>query len=283
VPELPEVETLAGGLRASLVGRTIVAVDVRWEGCLSPPDPAAFSGRLAGQTVDAVGRRGKWLVMTLSSGQAMLIHLRMTGQLLLSDESLADECHVRAVFSLDDGRRLVFADMRKFGRICLLDDPEIILSRLGPEPLSSEFTAARLKAMLSTRRGRIKPLLLNQRFLAGLGNIYADEALWRARIHPFRRADEFTEDEIRRLHRAMRAVLRAAIARGGTTLSDGTYRRVDGEAGAYAAQLAAYGRAGEPCPRCGTSIERVKLGGRGTHFCPACQPLEQRQIERLFY
>jgi formamidopyrimidine-DNA glycosylase len=272
VPELPEVETLARGLRSSLVDRTFVAVDVRWEGCLSPADRGAFARRLTGQTVLAIGRRGKWLRMTLSGGDTLLLHPRMTGQVLLSEEPIEDERHVRAVFSLDDGSKLAFVDMRKFGRVCLVEDPDIILSELGPEPLADDFTAASLQAMLAARRGRIKPLLLDQRFLAGLGNIYADEALWRARINPLRTANTLTAKEVRRLHRAIRSVLRAAIARGGTTLSDETFRQVDGEPGGFSIELAAYGRGGEACSRCRSTIERIRLGGRSTHYCPSCQP-----------
>jgi formamidopyrimidine-DNA glycosylase len=271
VPELPEVEILARGLRRSLLGRTLVDVDLRWDGCVSPADPRAFARRLKGETVLSVGRRGKWLRIALSGGDTLLLHPRMTGQLLLGDDDVDDDRHVRAVFSLDDGRKLRFVDMRKFGRVCLVADADAVLAELGPEPLSDDFTPARLASMLESRRGRIKPLLLNQRFLAGLGNIYTDEALWQARIHPLRLANTLTPDEVRRLHRSIRAVLRAAIASGGTTLSDETYRHVDGEPGAFSGQLAAYGRTGEGCPRCGTPIDRIRVCGRSTHYCPACQ------------
>jgi len=286
MPELPEVETVARGLRASLVGCTIVGVEVRWARSVIPPDPATFARRLIGQAVTGVGRRGKWIVIALSGGDTLLVHLRMTGQLVLgpgggygkppySDGEWPDERHVRVLFLLDDGRYLRFSDTRKFGRLWLVDDPAGVLGALGPEPLGDDFTAARFGEMLAHRRGRIKPLLLDQRFLAGLGNIYTDETLWRACIHPLRRADTLTHAEVWRLHRAIRSVLRAAIASGGTTLSDGAFQRTDGRSGEFASRLAVYGRVGQPCPRCGTAVERTRVSQRSTHFCPHCQSLPE--------
>ncbi|RLC91716.1 MAG: formamidopyrimidine-DNA glycosylase [Chloroflexi bacterium] len=273
MPELPEVETVAQGLRASLVGHTVVGVDVRWARSVVSSNPTAFAGRLTGQAVIGVGRRGKWVVIALSGGDTLLVHLRMTGRLVLGPGEPLDDRHVRVLFSLDDGRTLYFSDQRKFGRLHLVDDPSGMLDELGPEPLADSFTVAHLGEMLAQRRGRIKPLLLNQRFLAGLGNIYTDEALWRAGVHPLRRADTLTPAEVRRLHRAIRAVLRAAIASGGTTLPDAAYQQADGRAGEFAHHLAVYGRAGQPCPRCGVTIKRIKVSHRGTHFCPRCQSL----------
>jgi len=279
MPELPEVETVARGLQVSLVGRTIVGVDVRWARSVMPPDPAAFVRCITGQTVADVGRRGKWVVVALSGGGSakdlcptLLVHLRMTGQLVLEPADRPDDRHIRVLFFLDDGRCLRFSDVRKFGRLWLVDDPAQVLGGLGPEPLADDFTAARLGEMLARRRGRIKPLLLNQRFLAGLGNIYTDEALWRARVHPLRRADTLIPAEVRRLHRAIRSVLRAAIASGGTTLPDAAYQQPDGRSGEFAGQLAVYGRGKQSCLRCGTTIERIVVSQRGTHFCPRCQP-----------
>jgi len=179
------------------------------------------------------------------------------------------------LFPLDDGQSLCFYDQRKFGRLRLVDDPAEVLNDLGPEPLADDFTAAQLGEMLTRRRGRIKPLLLNQHFLAGLGNIYSDESLWRAGIHPLRRANTLTPAQVQRLHRAIRDVLRAAIADGGTTLPDATYQRTDGQPGEFGKRLAVYGRAGQPCLRCGTAIERIRVSQRGTHFCPRCQPLPE--------
>lgn len=278
MPELPEVETVARGLRASLVGRTIIGVEVFWPRSVIPPNPAAFTRRLTGQTVTGVERRGKWVVISLSGGDGLLVHLRMTGQLVLETEECPGGRHVRVLLLLDDGRHLCFSDTRKFGRLWLVDDPAEALGDLGPEPLADDFTAARLRKMLAQRRGRIKPLLLNQRFLAGLGNIYTDEALWRAGIHPLRRADTLTPAEVRRLHRAIRSVLRAAIASGGTTLPDAAYQQPDGQSGEFASRLTVYGRAKQPCPRCGTIIERIKVSQRGTHLCPHCQSLPEGKL-----
>jgi formamidopyrimidine-DNA glycosylase len=278
MPELPEVEMVARGLRASLVGRVIAGVEVRWPRSIvlqtqRSPDPAVFARRLTGQAVTDVRRRGKWVVMSLSTGDTLLVHLRMTGRLILESEGCLPGRHLRVLFLLDDGRRLHFIDQRKFGRMVLTDEPQDILGDLGPEPLDGDFTPERFKRMLARRRGRIKPLLLNQRFLAGLGNIYTDEALWRAQVHPLRRADTLSFAEVQGLHGAVRAVLRAAIESGGTTLSDGTYQQADGQPGRFAGRLAVYGRAGQPCLRCGSTVERITVSQRGTHVCPCCQPL----------
>jgi formamidopyrimidine-DNA glycosylase len=279
MPELPEVETVVRGLRAEIADRTITDVKVLWTRSVVPPDPDAFARRLAGQTITDVERRGKWVMMALSGDDTLLIHLRMSGRLVLESEACLDDRHLRVLFLLDDGRRLSFIDQRKFGRMILTNDHNLILKDLGLEPLSEEFTPKRLKEMLGSRRGRIKSLLLDQRFLAGLGNIYTDEALWRAQIHPLRPADTLTPTEVARLHKAIRVVLASAIASGGTTLEDEAYRRANGQAGEFAGKLAAYGRAGQPCLRCGRTIERIKVSQRGTHFCPRCQPLQKKKFK----
>ena len=275
MPELPEVETIAQGLQTSLVGRTIVGVEVRWARSVVPPAPDAFARRLIGQAITRVRRRGKWVVIALSGGDTLLVHLRMTGRLVIEPAEPSDDRHLRVLFSLDDGRWLHFFDMRKFGRLVLTSDPRGVLGDLGPEPLAAGFTAAQLEEMLARRRGRVKPLLLDQRFLAGLGNIYADEALWRAGIHPLRPASTLAAAETRRLHRAIRSVLRAAINSGGTTLSDSAYRQPDGRSGEFSGLLAVYGREGQPCARCGAGIERIVVSQRGTHYCPGCQILSE--------
>ena len=272
MPELPEIETIRRGLHSEMVGRSFVALKVLWERSIIPANVAAFSNRLVGQSVARVGRRGKWLVMGLTGGDCLLIHLRMSGRLILGQEHDSNDRHLRVLFTLDDGRRLSFLDQRKFGRLRLTDHPTEVLGALGPEPLSEVFTAERFAEMLSRRRGGIKPLLLNQRFLAGLGNIYVDESLWHARIHPLRRADTLSPGETRRLHQSIRSVLQAAIARGGTTLPDAAYKQTDGREGRFAPHLCAYGREGEPCPRCGGPISRIRVSQRGSHYCPACQP-----------
>jgi len=284
MPELPEVETVVRGLQSSLTECTITGAEVLWARSVVPPDPPAFARRIAGQQVTGVGRRGKWIVITLDGRDTLLVHLRMTGRLVLerppqprevppsNDEEGAAGRHLRVLLILDDGRQLRFFDQRKFGRMVLTTEPQKVLSTLGPEPLADDFTVTRLAEMLAQRRGRIKPLLLNQRFLAGMGNIYTDEALWQAGVHPLRRADSLSPAEVRKLHQAIRSVLQAAIAQGGTTLPDATYQQLDGSLGEFSHQLAVYGREGQPCPRCGISIQRIKVSQRGTHFCPRCQP-----------
>lgn len=272
MPELPEVETVVRLLRSPLIGRTIVGAEVYWLRSVVPPDPLSFSSRLSGQTIGEIGRRGKWAVITLDGRDVLLVHLRMTGRLILtSGARTTDERHLRVRLLLDDGQVLDFIDPRKFGRMILTDRPEEVLGELGVEPLGEDFTAARLGEILTHRRGRIKTLLLDQRFIVGLGNIYSDEALWRAGIHPLREACSLSPAEIERLHHAIREVLGEAIASGGTTLGDQSYRQPDGRQGEFASALAVYGRAGQPCPRCGMAIERTRLGQRGACYCPVCQ------------
>jgi formamidopyrimidine-DNA glycosylase len=275
MPELPEVETVARGLDEQLTGHAITGVDVRWERSIGAPDPAAFAERLVGQTVTGVGRRGKWLVIHLDGSDKLLAHLRMTGQLLLEPAGSPDGDYTRVILHLDDGQRLRFSDMRKFGRLILAKNASDVLGDLGPEPLAEDFTVERFQAMLAQRRGRIKSLLLNQRFLVGLGNIYVNEALWQARIHPLRPANSLSAGEARRLYDAIRGVLRAAIKEGGTTLENGNFRQADGEAGEFASQLEIYGREGESCTCCGAPVERITVGQRGTYFCPCCQEAEE--------
>jgi formamidopyrimidine-DNA glycosylase len=270
VPELPEVETIALGLRRELLSRTFTAVDVLWERTVDRPDVPAFCARLTGATVRDVSRRGKFITMSLDTGQTLLTHLRMTGQFLFQPDH---PTHIRVRFQLDDGRWLFFSDQRKFGRMFLVDDPLEVLGDLGPEPLADDFTAQRLAAMLAGRRGRVKPLLLDQTFVAGLGNIYTDEALWRAQIHPLQPAHTLTPDQAAHLHAGIVTVLRQAIASGGTTLPDRKYVGLQDDPGAHQESLAVYGRAGQTCPRCGATVERTVVGQRGTHFCPKCQEL----------
>jgi formamidopyrimidine-DNA glycosylase len=217
--------------------------------------------------------------MSLQANTSLLIHLRMSGRLVIESGDCLDNRHLRVLFFLADGRRMSFIDQRKFGRLLLTDDPNKVLHDLGPEPLSDNFTADKLAQMLQGRKGRIKPLLLDQRFLAGLGNIYTDEALWQAYIHPLRRAHTLTSAEIQHLHQAIQNVLRAGIASGGTTLTDGGYRQTNGQAGEFASQLAVYGKHQTPCLRCGQTIERIKVSQRGTHFCPNCQFLQDKKLK----
>jgi formamidopyrimidine-DNA glycosylase len=271
MPELPEVETVVSELRDALIGRTITAVTVRWARTVAMPDPTTFAAALCGRSIGGVTRRGKWVALSLEPAGILLIHLRMSGRLLLEAADGPEESHTRVVLGLDNGQRLRFSDPRKFGRMALVDQPECLLGGLGPEPLAEDFTAERLAQMLGTRRTRIKPLLLDQRFLAGLGNIYTDEALWQAGIHPLRPANSLSAAEVACLHQAIRQVLTAAVAARGTTLEDTRYVGPNGVPGEFAARLAVYGHAGQPCPRCGTPITRCVVGGRGTYICPQCQ------------
>ncbi len=270
MPELPEVETIATDLRRELVGATFTGVEIHWPAIVATHSADEFSRNLCGQSVLDVGRRGKFLILHLSGG-ALLFHLRMTGQLLLWPSHHPRGVHDHAIFHLADGRELHYCDQRKFGRIYLVCDANEIVQELGPEPLAKDFSPEQFAAMLSLRRGALKPLLLNQRFLAGLGNIYTDEALFVARLHPRRRANTLSPDEMCRLYDAIHLVLQSAIAGRGTTF-DGSYRDAYGQAGHYQAELRVFGREEANCPRCGAKIQRLTVAGRGTRICPQCQP-----------
>jgi len=273
MPELPEVETVARGLQTSLVSRVITGVQVDWPRTVASSSPYQFAECLIGRQVRGVGRRGKYVIISLDSGY-LLIHLKMSGRLRVVPADEPPDKHVRVAFGLDNGMELRFQDMRKFGRVYLVGEVSEVTSDLGPEPLSDEFTLERFREILERRTGRLKSLLLNQEFLAGLGNIYADEALFAARLHPLRRANTLTPAEQEHLYHAIRTVLRQAVARRGTTLTDGGYTDADGQSGAYQNQIAVYGQTGHPCPRCQTLVERIVLSGRSAHYCPSCQSLD---------
>jgi formamidopyrimidine-DNA glycosylase len=273
MPELPEVETVVRGLRAPLTGRTIAKVTVRWPGSIGTPDADTFVEQVTGRVVTNIDRRGKWILIRLSGDHTLLAHLRMTGQLVLEPAERPDDEYTRVILYLDNGQRLRFSDMRKFGRLILTQDSSEVLEDLGPEPLAKDFTVERFKRMLAPRRGQIKSLLLDQRFLVGLGNIYVNEALWRAGVHPLRSADSLSAAEVEALYRGLRSVLRAAIVEGGTTLDNGNFRQVDGSSGDFASRLEVYGRECEPCLRCGASVKRIKVGQRSAFLCPCCQPM----------
>jgi formamidopyrimidine-DNA glycosylase len=279
MPELPEVETIRASLAPALAGRRVERVEIHDARLVRPFDPADVERRLEGERIAAVDRRGKYLVVRFESGLVLLIHLRMTGSLRHAPAgTLADDPYRRAVVRLDDGSDVAYRDVRRFGTWLLLDRHDIepyLAARLGHEPLGTRFTAATLARRLEGRRAPVKAAVLDQRAVAGLGNIYADEALWRARVHPMRPAGELTREEIRRLHRAVRSALAAGIERQGATLRD--YSTPDGRRGGMQHEFKVYGRAGEPCPRCGTPIERIVAAGRGTWFCPRCQPLRLDQ------
>jgi formamidopyrimidine-DNA glycosylase len=276
MPELPEVETIVCDLRAaSLVGAFIHDCCFFWPKTAAGLEPVPFAAALRGRTVAAVSRRAKYIVLSLDDGRALLIHLRMTGKLRLERTPAARLPHDRAQLDLADGRALVFNDPRKFGRFQLADTVATALAGIGPEPLGDAFTADALAAMLRGRRRAVKPALLDQSLVAGIGNIYADESLFAARIHPERPAASLTRREIRRLHGAIRAVLVQAIRANGTTLGSAAtnFYSVAGRRGRNADNLRVFRRHGQPCPRCGAVIRRCVVGGRGTHFCPHCQPL----------
>ena len=273
MPELPEVETVRARLEPVLTGRRFVRVEIADPRVTRPFDPAVVAVELEGETVAAVERRGKYLIVRFESGRSLLIHLRMTGSLRHATAgTLADDPHRRSVVRLDDGSDVAYRDVRRFGTWLLVEPGELepyLSARLGGEPLDRTFTSRRLAERLATRRASIKAALLDQRTLAGMGNIYADEALWRARVHPLRPAGDLTTDEIARVTRSVKDALRAGIARQGATLRD--YSTPDGGRGRMQAEFKVYGRAGEPCDRCGTPIEKTRVAGRGTWYCPGCQ------------
>jgi formamidopyrimidine-DNA glycosylase len=275
MPELPEVETVAAGLRdGGLVGCGIVSVSVRWPKTVARPGVAAFRKALRGRQIISVGRRGKFLLLGLDSKRTLLIHLRMTGHLYFAAPGEEAHGHEHIVLGLDDGRELRFRDTRKFGRWWLVSDPETVVGHLGPEPLDPAFKSPDFVKSLATRRGMLKPLLLNQSFIAGLGNIYVDEALWAAGLHPERRAETLTDEDRRKLYRTIRQALRRGIRSSGTTLGRGltTFRSVWGRGGTNRDKLNVFRRTGKPCPECGATIERLVVGQRSTHVCPRCQP-----------
>jgi len=275
VPELPEVETVRRRLAPGLEGRLFVRVEIGDGRLVRPYEPEAVAAELVGERVSAVERRGKYLIFRFETGRALLIHLRMTGSLRHAPGgSLEDDPHRRAVVRLDDGSDVAYRDVRRFGTWLLLEPGELdgyIAARLGPEPLLPSFTAKVLGSLLAKRKAPLKSVLLDQKAIAGLGNIYVDEALWRSELHPRRPAGELDAKELSRLHRNIRRVLELGLARQGATLRD--YATPDGGSGSMQHEFKVYGRSGEPCPRCGTPIERSVLGGRGTWTCPSCQRL----------
>jgi formamidopyrimidine-DNA glycosylase len=273
VPELPEVETVRRRLAPVLEGRRFDSVEIDDARLTRPHDPVEVARELEGERVALVDRRGKYLIVRFESGRALLVHLRMTGSVLHAPPrvDLADP-YARAVVTLDDGSEVVYRDVRRFGTWLLLEPAEVdtyVDRRVGREPLGSAYRSRHLAAQLTGRRAPVKAALLDQRTIAGIGNIYADEALWRARIHPLTPAAALGPDDVKALHRAIRAALHAGIRRQGSTLRD--YRLPDGSSGGMQHEFKVYGRAGEPCERCGTPIEKIRAGGRGTWYCPHCQ------------
>lgn len=264
MPELPEVETERGRLADAIAGRRIVAARIDDARLTRPEDPEAVAAVLTGDRVDAVERRGKYIVVRLASGNSLLVHLRMTGGFRYEPAT-----HERAVLELEGGGRVAYRDTRRFGTWLLAeteDADRLIAHKNGPEPLERRFTTAFLAGRLARRTAPLKAAILDQRTVAGLGNIYADEALWHSRLHPQRSAGELTLEEVAALRDAIRKALRLGIRRGGATLYDQAYA-----GGAMQDEFRVYGRAGQPCDRCGTPIAKTVVGGRGTSFCPTCQ------------
>jgi len=254
-----------------LEGRTLERVEIHDARLTRPKDPLLVAVELSGERVTELDRRGKYLIVRFASGRALLIHLRMTGSLLRDP---VEASHLRARLLLDDGTTVAYRDVRRFGTWFLLEPGELepyLDERLGEEPLVAAFTAKGLGERLHGRRAPLKAALLDQRTLAGLGNIYVDEALWYAKLSPLRPAGTLDRSELQRLHRAIRKALELGIARQGSTLSD--YRLPDGSSGTMQREFRAYGRTDEPCDRCGTPLEKIRAGGRGTWFCPRCQTL----------
>ena len=273
MPELPEVETVRRRLAPLLEGRVLEHVEIADPRLTRPYDPFETARELEGERVREVDRRGKYLIVRFESGRALLIHLRMTGSLRHAPKgTLPDDPHRRAVVRLDDESDVAYRDVRRFGTWLLLEPSEVdsyLETKVGPEPLGRAYRATHLAARLAGRRAPIKAALLDQRTVAGVGNIYADEALWRARVHPLTPAAELTLDEVKAVHGAVRTVLNAGIRRQGSTLRD--YQLPDGSNGTAQDRFKVYGREGSPCARCGTPIDKIRVAGRGTWYCPACQ------------
>jgi formamidopyrimidine-DNA glycosylase len=282
MPELPEVETVVRDLRPRIVGAEISGVRSSWARTLRTHDSEAFAAAVRGRRIESVGRRAKLLVVELTGGVALTIHLKMTGQLFVVPADAPDDPYIRLALAFVDGRELRFRDIRKFGRVGfyerdaatgeLVKEPGggAVFAGHGPEPLDPAFSLAAFRRRLRARKARLKPLLLDQAFIAGIGNIYADEALWAARLHPLRSAASLRPADERRLYLAIRSILAEAIERRGSSIDDYTAPDGDGE---MQERLQVYQRTGAPCPRCGRPIRRIVIGARATHFCSWCQRL----------
>ena len=264
MPELPEVETIARKLEPDLLGKTVKEADLRWSRTLATPSPKKFKEQIQGQKIKAVTRRAKYFILQLSDYQ-LLVHLRMSGDLYVKNSTVEPEKHDRLIIKLSGNKSLIFNDTRKFGRVWLTSSPEDILGKLGPEPLERGFTPHWLYKSLQEKHRQLKPLLLDQTFLAGLGNIYTDEALYIAKLHPLRPSDSVSQEQAKALHEAIRKVLKEGIRRNGASI-DWVYR-----GGEYQNYFRVYDREGEPCKVCGTLIQKLVVGQRGTHICPNCQ------------
>lgn len=274
MPELPEVETIRRDLEPEITGRVINGIEVHHDDIvLAPGDARSLRRRLKGRRIDRVGRRAKYLLFHLDDGSVLQTQLRMSGRFVLGRDAPdpAEFRHIAARLHLDDGRTLFYDDTRRLGGLRLLD-ADLWTSeeaRLGPEPLESTYRAADLARALAPTRAPVKNALMDQRRVAGVGNIYASEALFRARVDPRRPGRELADDEVKRLHRSLRSVLREALDQAGTSFQN--YRAVNGRSGGFQSLLRVYGRDGEPCGKCRRPIERIVQAGRSTFYCPSCQ------------
>lgn len=274
MPELPEVEHVARSLHKQIVGAHIAAVTyLDWERMIETPSVDQFRKLLQGRIIQNIGRRAKWLLITLDEGWTLTFHLRMSGYITIQNTIASPDKYVHLVIEFTDGRQLFFHDIRKFGRTRLLDPVGLreLDQAHGIEPLEDDFTVDALSSLLRNRQARLKPLLLDQTVIAGIGNIYADEALWHAQIHPLRTSSDLNDDEVARLHNSIRKALQTGLSNGGSTLRN--YRNSYGEQGTNQDHFHVYARITHPCPRCGHSIERITVGQRGTHICAHCQTL----------
>jgi formamidopyrimidine-DNA glycosylase len=273
MPELPEVETIVNDLRPHLVGRRIVRCELHFPTIVRHPEPESFLDSVVGLRIEALRRRGKYILAGLDGGALLVVHLGMSGQLRLVDPETPVALHTHATFDLDDGRQLRYRDPRRFGRLLFGTEDELITSRamprLGPEPIDTDFGADDLYVRLRRRRAPLKAVLLDQSTIAGVGNIYADESLHRARLRPDRRAASLSRVSVRRLHEALREALEIAIVNRGSSVD--SYRDAWGDLGSQQEQLLVYGRAGEPCYTCGRPLALVRIAGRSTVFCRRCQ------------
>ncbi len=288
MPELPEVETTVNTLKKKIIGRRITDVWFDWPKLIKKPKPEEFKKRIIGRRIEKISRRAKNILFELDQQQLLLIHQKMTGHLLIGkwqmrqgkwesvskgplQEKVNDYLHL--MFKLDDGRMLGLSDLRKFAKILFGPKKEIEnsadLQSLGPEPLSPELNFEKFKSLIKAEKRKIKPILMDQEVIAGIGNIYSDEILWRAKIHPAKPAEKLSERELKNLFLAMNFILKKAVRLRGTSTSD--YRDPAGRPGNYTNSRLVYQRAGQPCRRCGTKISRLKIGGRTAHFCPKCQ------------
>ncbi len=270
MPELPEVETIKNELLPHIVDHCVTGIALSWDGIVRQPSIEEFCSRLIGQKITGVARRGKYLIFNLSSNEVLIIHLKMSGSLLLKPASAEPAKFTRAILYLDKETELHFRDPRKFGAMWLVEDKNTIVGKLGPEPLEAGFTPQVLAQLLRNRTAPIKALLCDQNVIAGIGNMYADEALFTAKIHPLRLGGSLSQDEVERLHRAIRQVLQTAIGNKGASIVN--YYRPGGELGTAHFEFKVAHRRGETCPVCGTPLKRITVRNRGTYFCPKCQP-----------